>query len=93
METHGLLATLPRRSRSLLMRIGNLTIAEWSHNGSLRIWHAGNADAPELYQADYSAWELREGSDWDKRHLGNWMAEAIEQVHRLTGVRRTPFDR
>ena len=34
----------------LLLRMSGVTIAEWSHNGSCRMWLDGNKDAPKLYQ-------------------------------------------
>src|SRR5690606_38115463 len=44
----------------LLMRIDDLIIAEWSHNGRCRIWRQGiDHGAPELYKLSYKAWELR----------------------------------
>lgn len=38
----------------LLMRIGPLTIAEWSHNGKCRAWSADDSAAPKLSRRQYS---------------------------------------
>ncbi len=47
----GLLAGSSADQSVLLMRVGNLILAEWSHNGKLRAWPG--REAPKLYQASY----------------------------------------
>jgi hypothetical protein len=42
----------------LLMQIGNLVFAEWSHNGSLRAWPSDWKNAPSLFRSYYSRAEL-----------------------------------
>jgi hypothetical protein len=42
----------------LLMRVGSLTLCEWSHNGSLRAWPSDWRHAPALGKANYSRDEL-----------------------------------
>ena len=42
----------------LLMRVGPVTLCDWSHNGSLRAWPNEWKDAPRLYQSDYQRSEL-----------------------------------
>ncbi len=46
----------------LLMRIGNLTICDWSHNGRCIIWPQGDQTAPRLYQASYRSGDLAPGN-------------------------------
>jgi len=41
----------------LLLRIGPLVIAEWSHNGSMRAWHS--EEAPRFAQPKYGSGDLR----------------------------------
>ncbi len=71
----------------LLLRMFGVTVAEWSHEGSCRIWLDDNSDAPELYRTKkYSGFELRRGSDFSQRHdhsdcyewqdrIAQWMRE------------------
>ena len=67
----------------LLLRMSGVTIAEWSHNGSCRMWLDGNKDAPKLYQGrDYSGAELRRGSDLSQRHDGSEFGRWQDQVAR-----------
>ena len=42
----------------LLMRIGPLTVCDWSHNGKLRAWPREWANAPALHRASYSRDDL-----------------------------------
>ena len=42
----------------LLMKIGRVTIAEWSHNGCCWIWAPGDLSAPRLYKRGYGKHEL-----------------------------------
>ncbi len=45
---------------ALLLRIGSLTVAEWSHNGRCSIWNeARGEDGPALFKRGYRAPELR----------------------------------
>jgi hypothetical protein len=40
------------------MRIGTLTICDWSHNGRCIIWPQGHKEAPKLYKATYRSGDL-----------------------------------
>jgi hypothetical protein len=77
----------------LLMRIGGLTIAEWSHNGTCRVWDAGNRTAPRLYEVEYRRDQLIDGCAWDQRHDGSpegrWQAHVANHIARETGIRVT----
>lgn len=42
----------------LLMRVGPVTLCDWSHNGPLRAWPNEWKDAPRLYQSEYQRSEL-----------------------------------
>jgi hypothetical protein len=44
----------------LLLRIGTLTIAEWSHTGMCRFWKPGNRTAPPFYRSSYYKSEIYE---------------------------------
>lgn len=75
----------------LLMRIRGVTIAEWSHNGSCRMWKRGNKQAPKLYEAEYTRSELTEGCDVRQTHhgaeKGNWQGSVADFIERETGLR------
>ncbi len=75
----------------LLLRMPGVTIAEWSHNGSCRIWLDGNRYAPELYQENaYSGDDLRNGSDFSQPHVrsedGRWQDKIAQWLRDNTGV-------
>jgi hypothetical protein len=73
----------------LLMKIGDLTIAEWSHNGSVRFWFSGNDSVPNLYQNNYHADRLRRNSDWDRAHTQNrWQGDVDRELAQHTGIRQ-----
>jgi len=40
-------------------QIGSLTIVEWSHNGTCRLWTQNDKNCPQFYKADYSESSLR----------------------------------
>ena len=75
----------------LLLRMPGVTITEWSHNGSCRIWLDGNRYAPELYQDNaYSGDDLRNGSDFSQPHVrsedGRWQDKIAQWLRDNTGV-------
>ena len=73
----------------LLLSIGDLVIADWSHNGRLRIWRRGNPSAPDFSQPSYIAVELRADSEFDTVHLppDGWQSKAESYIRRHTGIK------
>lgn len=73
----------------LLLSIGDLIIADWSHNGRLRIWRRGNPSAPQFNLQSYVASELRTDSEFDTVHLppDGWQGKAEAYIRRHTGIR------
>jgi hypothetical protein len=73
----------------LLLSIGDLIVADWSHNGRLRIWRKGNREAPEFSAPVYSAIELRKDSDFDTVHIpaDGWQSKAENYIRRYTGIK------
>jgi hypothetical protein len=82
----------------LLMRLGDLVIAEWSHSGAMRFWKSGSKDAPEFHLKEYNASDLRNGSIRVKvgggyrdsivhTPNGQWMSSASNAIELHTGVR------
>jgi hypothetical protein len=79
----------------LLMQIGALTIAEWSHNGKCWIWSDGEPRVPKLYEAEYKRSQLRDSSK-PKRgivHMGSedgrWQDTIAHIIADETGIRVT----
>lgn len=73
----------------LLLRIGDLVLAEWSHNGALRIWRAGNRLAPRLTARHFSGSDLKAEADLRIVHYpqAQWQAKVADFVWRETGLR------
>jgi hypothetical protein len=78
----------------LLLHIGDLIIADWSHNGRLRIWRRRNPAAPQFNLHSYVASDLRTGSDFDTVHLppDGWQSKAEAYIRRHTGIRLDSTD-
>ena len=75
----------------LVMRVANLLIADWSHNGSLRIWREGHANAPELYKSIYRGPNLRTQCHKTFRHFpvegtNCWQNQAHDYIEQWTGI-------
>lgn len=75
----------------LLLRIGNLTIAEWSHMGSCRIWHAASKTKPEMYRYRYTKSSIVYSSpDETVRHAGAengvWQLKLASYIRTHTGA-------
>lgn len=72
----------------LLMRIGDLTIADWNQNGKCRIWGRNNKHAPQFYRRSYSAGTLRRASTFDRMHdsSGHWRYIVAEYIRDRTGI-------
>ncbi|CAK0763199.1 Zorya protein ZorC EH domain-containing protein [Gammaproteobacteria bacterium] len=71
----------------LIMRIGSLVVADWSHNGSCHIWNEYNPHAPKFYRSAYKKSELNTGSVFNKRHQGRWQTDVYNFIHQETGLR------
>jgi len=79
---------------ALLMSIGDVRIAEWSHNGSCRFWDRADRQAPALYQKQYFGLQLRAmngGRGYEDRfaaipHMRGWQSKFAGFVHQFTGL-------
>lgn len=75
----------------LLLRIGNLVVADWSHNGKCRMWREGDLYAPMLYRTRYEASDLRAATDFEVTHhsssTGGWQLKIHDHIRDLTGIR------
>ena len=91
----GLLASgggVVREHAVLIMQIGELVVADWSHNGKCHVWLPGNDDAPKLYKRSYGRHDLVNGADFDKKHLGAWQTDVYNFIRRNTGVKMMTKD-
>lgn len=80
---------------ALVFTLGDLRIAEWSHNGRTRFWRVTDHRAPPLYQKVYYAMVLRAmhgGVGFDAiSHTSNWQWKFAKHVHKETGIRHPKF--
>ena len=88
---HGRLVGASQNHSVILLRIGDITIAEWSHSGTCRAWLGSSPWTPNLYDAEYEAGDLRAMPDFKKRHhgseAGRWQADVEAWIRRQTGAR------
>jgi hypothetical protein len=71
----------PSNQSVLLMRLGDLIIAEWSHNGAIRFWKSTDKHAPQFHLPEYVGSQLRDGSM--KIKVGNTQRDSI--IHHENG--------
>jgi len=80
---------------ALIISIGDVRIAEWSHNGSCRFWDRRDQKAPELHKPQYFGMQLRAmngGRGFDSRfaaipHASGWQANFAGFIYAMTGIR------
>ncbi|WP_291980616.1 EH signature domain-containing protein [Luteitalea sp.] len=74
----------------LLLEIGDLTIAEFSHNGTCRVWSRTDRRRPHLYDREYTKSELQVLASHEQRHHGNvqytWQRQLAEVIREATGI-------
>jgi hypothetical protein len=78
----------------LLLKIADLVIADWSHNGRLRIWRKGNLNSPEFDRPSYLAAELRAKPDFEIPHLppDGWQRKAESYIRKQSGIRVAEYE-
>lgn len=74
----------------LMLRIANLVVADWSHNGKCRIWLQNDQRAPALYRPRYEISDLRGASDFEVTHhgssTGHWQRRIHDHIRDLTSI-------
>jgi len=74
----------------LLMHIGDLVIADWSHNGKCRVWLRNDEKAPALYSSKYRGDDLRAAALEEISHFGSesgrWQSQISYAVRDRTGI-------
>lgn len=88
----------------LIVRIGNLVFAEWTHNGKCRAWQRSDTKAPRLDGSQYDRTDLMQDSlQIDKRYsepgishingeAGYWQEILAEFIYRRTNIRLQPTE-
>lgn len=78
----------------LLLRIDDVVVAEWTHNGRVRLWDRRSAKRPNFYQNFYIPDQLRGArnkytADDEHNHdrSGQWMRKVDRFINRHTGIR------
>ena len=79
------------RHAVLLMRIGRLIIADWSHNGRCVIWPDNSPTAPKFGKPAYSSTDVYpRGRDWALSHQGSysysWQQRLRDKISEETGL-------
>lgn len=79
----------------LVMKIGDLTIADWSHNAKCHMWRKNDRGAPRLFMKHYPVESLSSGT-WSESHTasdhGNWQRKFSDHIYKQTNVRLTERD-
>jgi len=74
----------------LLLKVGELTISEWSHVGKYRIWRPDNESAPRFYRPEYRRPDLVTNPDRDGSHhgaeSGSWQRRLAQAIREETGI-------
>lgn len=77
---------------ALIMKVGDLTIVDWSHNGKWNIWRPGDPKHPVLFRQngrrlpDYDPSELMYGP-LSGSHTSNWEWKVAQTIKDETGMR------
>lgn len=73
----------------LILCIGSLTVADFSHDGKCRLWHSGNRYAPKPYEKNYAARSglMHGGAESGYVHSGNWQDRVAKKIYDETGIR------
>lgn len=96
--SYGMLRGAASDQSVLLLKMYRVTIAEWSHSGSCRIWLDGNNFAPELHQIQtpYHGSDLRKDADLVQSHhssrTGTWQIKIASWIEDNTGVQMERYE-
>jgi hypothetical protein len=93
-DSYGVMRTGDRYQSALLMRIrgtrGVAVVAEWSHNGSCRIWTNDHSHVPPFHKRDYDPDSLRRDPEFQIAHhgseFGRWQSHIRSHLSSRFGV-------
>jgi len=72
----------------ILLKIGELVVSEWTHEGKVRFYRTSNPKKQVFYKESYSSANLRsdDAPDYYKRHQGNWQLDVENYIYQVTGI-------
>jgi hypothetical protein len=70
----------------IIMRVGSLTITEWSHVGKFRVWYADNRNPPRLHKRAYKRSTLVAHADQELSHFSGWQQKVADAIYQQTGL-------
>ena len=72
----------------ILLKIGELVVSEWTHEGKVRFYRTSNPKKQVFYKESYSSANLRsdDAPDYFKRHQGNWQLDVENYIYQVTGI-------
>lgn len=70
----------------IIMRVGSLTITEWSHVGKFRAWYANNRKPPPLHRVSYKRPTLVDYADEELSHYSGWQRKVADVIYQQTGL-------
>lgn len=73
----------------LIMRVGDLTVMEWSHSGACRVWNRSDTRAPFLNRTRYEREQLMQESSHRIVHdaRGGWTVKLHDILRKQGGIR------
>lgn len=78
-----------RKHSTLMLKIGDLVITEWSHSGSYRVWQELNSP-PQFYRSRYTREDLVRLPDYQGAHhgsmTGGWQRKLSNIIQDNTGL-------
>ena len=87
---HGKLLGGTNEQSVLIMKVGDVTVVEWSHDGACRVWSSNDRRAPSLYKQETERQELMNDAlaRITHDHRGNWEAKLHSALRQKGNVRR-----
>lgn len=74
----------------LILKLGDITIADFSHMGKCRIWKTASLDAPKLGQKSYTRKSLAMNFSDEFAHNSSvsfaWQRKIAEKIRQMTGI-------
>lgn len=75
------------RHAALILKIGDLTVCDWSHNGEWNIWSADERPHPRLFKPTYDPQTLKSPAEGlHGAHHSGWELKVRRIIHDLTGL-------
>ncbi|WP_162150308.1 EH signature domain-containing protein [Asticcacaulis sp. AC460] len=82
-----------KQHTALIMAIGELTVVEWSHNGSWNIWLTSDRTAPKFYEKNYRCYRIMNAPALGEHkgcgshdQPGRWKGKIANIIRHFTGI-------